>query len=229
MADFDPTTEPDPSRPGCEAGQAALQRLLDGEPAWDAPEAAAHREQCADCREELTLARSLARLPADAVVPPGLADRVVHRSMAARRRRQFVRYAGVGVALAASVLAAVLVIRPGPEPGPEPAPTVALVPPDPEPNPPTAPTRPLGEAVGEVRDALVQLTSRTANGPRERIGPLLPAPRMPGGPDTTDDLRPLADARTGAARSVEPIAESARRAVNFFLRAADPPDRASQP
>ena len=40
-----------------------------------------------------------------------------------------------------------------------------------------------------------------------------------------EGLEPLADARTGAARSVEPIRDSARRAVNFFLRAADPPSR----
>ena len=228
MADFDPIAEADPTRPGCEAGQTALQRLLDGEPAWDSPDAAAHREQCPDCRDELSLARSMARLPANAVVPAGLADRVVQRSVAAHRLRQLVRYVGVGVALAASVLVAVLVIGPGKEPGPdrEPAPSFAQAPPSPEPGPPP---RPLAEAVGEVRDALVQLTSRTANEPRERFGQLLPAPKLPGPPDAADDLQPLADARTGAARSVEPIAESARRAVNFFLRAADPPDRDSQP
>jgi hypothetical protein len=37
----------------------------------------------------------------------------------------------------------------------------------------------------------------------------------------------LADARTGAAKSVEPLRNSARRAVNLFLRAADPPNRAA--
>ena len=42
-------------------------------------------------------------------------------------------------------------------------------------------------------------------------------------PEPDERLEPLADARTGATRSMEPFAESARRAVNFFLKAADPP------
>src|SRR2546423_4111111 len=99
MTDFDPIAEPDPARPGCERGQSALQRLLDGDPNWDSPEAAAHRAACADCREELALARSMARLPATVTVPAGLTDRIVRRAISARRRRNMARIAGVGAAL----------------------------------------------------------------------------------------------------------------------------------
>lgn len=227
MSDLDPITDPDPARPGCAAGQAALQRLLDGEPAWDTPEAAAHRASCTDCREELALAGSLARLPADVVVPAGLTDRVVSSAVAAHRRRRVLRYGGIGVALAASVLVAVVAFRPWETKEPQPGP-VAVLPPKPEPVPPQpapAPPKPLGESVAEARDALVSLTKRTANETRDQSALLVPAPKMPEPTDPAEGLEPLADARTGAARSVEPIAGSARRAFNFFLKAADPPDR----
>jgi hypothetical protein len=227
MTDFDPTAEPDPARPGCEAGQSALQRLLDGEPHWDAPEAAAHRAACADCREELALARTLARLPAEVVVPAGFADRTVRAALRARRRRRSLQVAGAGLALAASLLVVVLVNRPRPGPAPDDSRLVVVVP-GPNQDVATAtPEKPLGEAVSEARDAIVQLTKRTATEPGERIGRLLPSPpTLPGGPDAGDELQPLADARTGAARSVEPIRQSARRAVYFFLRTSEPPDRA---
>ena len=230
MADFDPTTEPDRTRPGCEQGQAALQRLLDGETAWDTPEAAAHRARCTDCREELTLARSFGRLATDVVVPASLTDRVLTKSVQAHRSRRARGYLLVAGALAASVLVVAIVTWPWSEPRPEPGPSVVLIPQPPSPTPPDTPQgRPLGESVSEARDALVSLTRRTANEPGERIGQLLPTPKVPGGPDAGADLQPLADARSGAARSVEPITDSARRAMNFLLRAADPPDRDTQP
>lgn len=229
MTDFDPTTDPDPARPGCEPGQSALQRLLDGEAAWDSPAAAAHRAACADCREELALARSMIRLPPDVIVPVGLTDRVLSAAGQAHRRRRLARYAGAGAALAASVLVVWLARPPRAVNPPDNGNAVAAVPPpradDPAPHP-AAPQKPLGEAVSEARDALVTLTRRTTSEPGERIGWLIPAPKLSNGPEAGDELQPLADARTGAARSVEPIRDSARRAVNFFIRAADPPDRA---
>jgi hypothetical protein len=225
MTDFDPIAEPDPARPGCEPGRSALQRLLDGEPSWDSSEAAAHRTACADCREELALARSMVRLPAAVTVPVGLADRTLGAALAARRRRRAFGFAGAGMALAASVVIVVLANRPRPAPTPEPGP-VAVVP---GPNPEVAvavPPKPLSEAVSEARDAIVRLTKRTTTEPGERIGRLLPNPTLKGAEDDGDQLQPLADARSGAARSMDPIRQSARRAVNLFLRAAEPPDRA---
>jgi hypothetical protein len=225
MTDFDPTTEPDPARPGCAAGQSALQRLLDGEPNWDAPEAAAHRAACADCRDELALARPMARLRTEIAAPAGLADRTLRAALVARRRRVLLRAAGVGTALAASVLAAVIITRPRPGPVPDAAPIV-VTPGATQDMAASRPEKPLGEAVSEAREAIVQLTRRTTSEPGERIGWFLPNPTLPQGPDPGDDLQPLDDARRGAARSVDPIRQSARRAVNLFLRAAEPPDRA---
>ena len=84
------------------------------------------------------------------------------------------------------------------------------------------PQKPLGESVSEARDALVSLTKRTASETRDQSALLLPNPKMPESPATSDGLEPLADARTGAARSVEPFRDSARRALSFFARAAEP-------
>jgi hypothetical protein len=218
MNELDPIAD-DPTRPGCEAGQAALQRLLDSEAAWDTPDAAAHRATCADCREELALARTFAALPAPVTVPSELATRV-HRSVArADRLRRFIRFAGPSVALAASVLVAVFVLQPAPQTITE-VRTVARLP-----EPKQSPQRKLGESVSEARDAIVALTRRTADETRETSSTLIPNPKLGNMPDTGEGLSPLADAQAGAVRSVEPLTSSARRALNLFLRAADPPNK----
>ena len=233
MTDFDANTEPDPARRDCALAQAALQRLLDREAEWDTPEAAAHRGGCADCRDELTLARSMSRVFAPVVVPSELSARVLKASVSAHRRRQRIRWAGAALALAASVLIAVIALRPGPTPSPTPSPiadrepTPVVVIPLHQQNdtPELVKEKPLGESVSEAADAIVSLTRRTASEPKERITVLLPEPRLPGPGQPDERLDPLADAGTGAARSVEPLKDSARRALNFFVRAADPPAR----
>jgi hypothetical protein len=87
------------------------------------------------------------------------------------------------------------------------------------------PARPLGEAVAEARDALVSLTRRTADETRATSVALVPSPKLADAPPADEGLAPLADAQAGAARSVEPIKTSARRALNLFLRAADPANK----
>jgi hypothetical protein len=221
MTDFDPATEPDPARPACEPGQAALQRLLDGEANWDSPEAAAHRATCLPCREELALARSLGSLATPVIVPAELTGRVLGAAITSHRRRRFVRYAGVGAALAASVLAVAFALQPGPQTITETQTMAAVARPMDE----ADASRPLGEAVAEARDALVALTRRTAAETQATSATLIPNPTLPDMPDTGEGLEPLADAQAGAARSVEPIQTSARRALNLFLRAADPPNK----
>jgi hypothetical protein len=83
--------------------------------------------------------------------------------------------------------------------------------------------------MSEARDAIVQLTRRAATETRDTPAGLIPSPTLTTDvPDPSGGLEPLADARAGAARSVEPMRNSARRAMNLFLRAADPPNRAVQ-
>ena len=216
MTDRDPIT--DPARPGCDAARDALQRLLDGEPEWDRPEAAAHRAACVDCREELALARLLPGAMAGPVFPSDLTGRLVAAARARHRRGQLLRYAGAGAALAASVVVAATALQPARQTVTE----TRYVASAPRPRDEPPPAKPLGEAVSEARDALVSLTRRTADETRATSVALVPSPRLPDVPAAEGGLDPLADAQAGAARSVEPIKTSARRALNLFLRAADP-------
>jgi hypothetical protein len=172
----------------------------------------------------LMLARSFSGSPA-AVVPAELAPRILRASLQAHRRRRIGRWAAASLALAASVVIAIVALRPPQPVQPNPGPVVVVVPPKVEPEPPISPQKPLGNSVAEARDAFVSLTVRTASEPRDRISQLLPDPKMPEQSDKSEGLEPLADAGNGAARSVEPLRESAGRAVNFFLRAASPPSR----
>lgn len=219
MTDLDPTT--DPARPCCEPTQAALHRLLDGDPAWDSPEAVAHRAGCVPCREELVLARQMAEVLRPPAAPADLAGRVLGVAIASHRQRRVTRYAGLVGALAAAVLVAVVTFQPRPQTVTE-HPTVAAVP---RAKDEFVPNSPLGEAVTDARDALVSLSRRTATETRQTSVSLIPNPKLPDMPGGGDGLEPLADAQAGAARSVDPITTSARRAVNLFLRAADPPNK----
>jgi hypothetical protein len=221
MSEFDPIAD-DPARPGCESGQAALQRLLDGQPDWDTLEAAAHRAACVDCREELRLARSFAAAAAP-IVPSDLAGKVLTAAIGADRRRRYVRYAGVGLALAASVFFAVVALQPPAQAITETR-TIARLP---GPKDTGIPQKPLGTSVLEARDAIVALTRRAAAETRETSATLMPNPKFGALPTAGDGLDPLADARAGAARSVEPLTHSARRALNLFLRAAEPSNKSA--
>jgi hypothetical protein len=77
--------------------------------------------------------------------------------------------------------------------------------------------------MSEARDAIVSAARRTAEETRDQSAMLVPTPKMPDTPTSSGSLESLADARTGAARSVEPIRNSAVRAFDFFVRTADPP------
>lgn len=220
MIDFDLTPENDPSRPRCAPGIAALQRLLDGDATWDTAEAATHRAICVDCREELTLSRSLMQMPDPFVVPSDMANRVVHGAIRSRRQRNVLQRAGVVLALAASVIIVVVLARPTQHVESIPV-TGARVPS----KGPELAKKPLGESVTEARDAIVSLTKRTASETRDRSAQLMPNAKLPDALNADDRLDALADARNGASKSVEPIRDSARRAFNFILRAADPPSR----
>jgi hypothetical protein len=222
MTEFDPTTDRDPARPECAAGQAALQRLLDGDANWDSPEAAAHRAECIACREELALAGVIGR-STNVVVPAELTDRVLKTAVSAHRRRRALRYAGAGLALAASIVIAVVKFQPTQTVESVPGPVAVA--PKVDRQIADGPTKPLGESVSEARDAIVSLANRTATETRDQSTRLMPTPKMPEPPAGDDRLEPLAEARTGAARSVEPIRDSARRAINFFARAAEPSQR----
>jgi hypothetical protein len=131
------------------------------------------------------------------------------------------RYTVVVGALAASIVVAIVAFQPETQTITE-RPSVASTP---QPKSEAVTSKPLGEAVSEARDALVSLTRRTTAETRDSSVSLIPDPKLPDVPGTGDGFEPLADAQAGAARSMEPITTSARRAVNLFIRAADPPNK----
>src|SRR5262249_27722884 len=149
-----------------------------------------------------------------------LTDRVLNTAVSAHRRRGAIRYAGAGLALAASIMLAGGKFQPTQTVVSVPGPVAAA--PKGEPQNANGPTKPPSQSGPEARDAIVSLASRTATETRDQSTKLIPTAKMPETPAGDDRLEPLAEARTGAARSVEPIRDSARRAISYFARAAEP-------
>lgn len=209
----------------CQQYQELLQQRLDGEAAPRGAELDEHIRGCAGCRELDAVAGLLERglkLGSAPRPPESLSGRIVGRVLAdhrksLRRRRQLVAVC----ALAASLLLALLVERNWPRPGIEPVPQPIAK--QPEPTPEREVT--LNQQVGEAGSALAALWSRTADETITAGKVLLPegvpAP-MVEAPTIEPPALPLREATQGVTGSLEPVASSARRAVNMFLRDLPP-------
>jgi hypothetical protein len=154
------------------------------------------------------------------VPPADLAERITSRTVTKRlyrprRRRRVV----VPLALAACLLVALAVRlywsrRPA-DPAPGPGPLVKQ---------PQAPAEPvnLRGSVDQAREAVVALTTRTADeavGQARWLLPQVPTPsrEAPAAP-LEPPVRTLRQAGAGVGAGLEPVAGSARRAVDRFLR-----------
>jgi hypothetical protein len=157
--------------------------------------------------------------------PADLRERVVTRVLADHRTRRR-RWLAVAVGAAAAVLlVAALGVRYWPRPveetprSPEDQRPFVQVP-MPEPVPP-----PLRESVAEASSAVVNLTWRTADeavGPTRMLWPAVTPPALDPPEALAQPLEPPARSLREAGQSVssglEPVANSARRAVGMFLR-----------
>jgi hypothetical protein len=239
-----PHDRPPPTPPyDCAAAAEDMQLLLDGIAAADLPALQAHCNECPECRRQVAAARhllhGLERLPRPSV-PFGLAERA-YRAVRSDRRQRLQRQwlaAGAGLA-AASVLAALFVFSKQQPPAPQGGPSAWEV----AGNPLTAgfeeglhkvpPPAPLRDRLAEAGSAVAELTRRTADETFERTVSLLPRPTLPKPADPTERLEPafqsLAEVGTSAAAGVEPIAASARRAVDLFWREIAPSDMNRKP
>jgi hypothetical protein len=231
----------------CTDCQERLQARLDGE-GVPADEIAAHLATCPECRELEAAARRMQaglRLLTPPVPPGGFAERVTAGVLADRRRRVRRRLAFVGVvtALAASVLV-VLFIAPGDD-GRTPAgwvkreyyavrehyfpwtlsdrslPQLPLsVPPPSE----EAPAPSLNDNMAEATSAVASLARRTAdetvsNG--QLLVPTVPLPMTEPevlGPPLEPPAQSLREAGHGVALGLEPVTNSAVRALDLFRR-----------
>lgn len=208
----------------CLASQEYIQRLLDGQRGRSPAGFADHLHACSECRDmhlaALVLQDGLTSLewPEPS---PDLGPRIVRAVLAERRARR--RWSAATVhrlALAASVvflfLAAALTPR-TPMPTPPPPQAVAVK----QSPPPT-----LRDMADEAREAVTSLTRRTANETVETTRPVVAAVAPPA-PAEVEVPTPLANdslrgVRDGMSSGLQPVTNSARRAVNLFLREVPP-------
>jgi hypothetical protein len=209
----------------CQDYHDSLQRFLDGDGPGDEEPRAEHLAQCADCRSwhaaALRLAAGLRRLPSP-LPPAGLTDRVVAQVLAERRERSAWRRRLTTLALAASLLLASLGgyalwsrLASGGRQPPDSVPEESG-----GSRPPLAQAPSLRESVTEVGALVTSLGRRTMDQSR----PLWPV-MLPPGFDELNFEQPLEppaqgllEAGQGVATGLEPVADSARRALDLFRR-----------
>jgi hypothetical protein len=211
-----------------------LQQWLDGRTRECAPVPSDAPALCPACSDWVAAARRLdrgLRQLTPPAPPPRLADRIVARLAGDHRRRRYRLLFAAGAAAAAAVV--VIAVWHGfhgatpPAPIPVPAP-FAKGRPDADP-PPAVPVS-LRDSVASAGSAVASLTSRTADETMEKTKLLLPVMADPS-LSKIDLQRPIAEptrtlreAGEGVSTTLEPVADSARRAVGLFLRELPPMD-----
>jgi hypothetical protein len=214
----------------CEHCHDRIQQRLDGLDGAEAPEMERHFAECARCAALYAASRRLRgglALLKPAQPPPGLAERLVAAVLADQRRlRRRARLRVVAYALAASLLIAGLsagmyasgwlTIRKAPPQQPivqhE---KLQLEAPKPRPS--------VRESVSDAGSALASLTTRTADetvGQTRLLVPMVTKPSldeidMPPGVEPT---KSYLEAGQGVSVALEPVTDSAQRAVNLFRR-----------
>jgi hypothetical protein len=220
----------------CHDCQEHLQRMLDGEIPDRQSGLEAHLRDCSTCSELRQAARRLqtaVRLIPTPAPPAGLSRRIVDRALADHQGRTRARQRLGILAMAASVLLTLvggyIWLR---QHTPNAHQTVTRN----REVSPTAPSAPsLRDSVVEAGTAVVNLTKRTADDTVEPTRFLwsLPLPRA----DLNDTAlektleppaRSLREASQSVSLGLQPVTNSARRALDLFLRELTPPsDRKS--
>lgn len=211
----------------CPEAQELLQRYLDGETLSDPSALHLHLEACAECRERFAAAkrmRDALRSVPESAVSPAWTERTVTHILTDRRRRLARQRWLAGAALAASMLLMIggyLWLRLA-----EPV-TLAqrTQPPAPVDDSPV-----LTRSVQEARSELAALTDRIADQiteqtqllPAATVLPLEMAPVswMPLERPLSSLAQSLRQSKRGVSAGLDPVANSARRALTFFLRPA---------
>ncbi len=209
----------------CGIAHDILQQSLDGTPI-ESPEWLAHLQQCADCRALASAGRRLQdglRLLTAPLPPPDLAERIVQRVLLERHRARRRRVA-TGLVLAAGLLLA-LTLRfnwYGSPHGPDVAPPEPVAKSNPRTAEQTTPT--LRQSAAELGEVVVELSNETAQetvGQTSRLLSSVPKPLWNGleiRPTLEAPTDPLREAGEGLSEGLEPVAKSARRALDLFLR-----------
>lgn len=210
----------------CTESHDLLQERLDGVPLEDRAALARHLAGCSECRLLHAAAARLEdglRLLGPPRLPSGLMTRIVGQVESDRRRRLAVRRWAVAGSLAAGLLLAVLLgyrtnrAELAKLPPPQSVAPEAVA--QPVPPPPS-----LRDSVVEAGSAMASLTWRTAD---ETVGQTrlllpetIPAPKLTIAEPSAPSTASLRQAGQGMTAALDPMAASARRAVNLFLREA---------
>ncbi|HEY7158597.1 MAG TPA: hypothetical protein VH575_31930 [Gemmataceae bacterium] len=216
----------------CLASHDLLQQDLDGTPI-ESPEWLEHLRGCPDCRALAAAARRLHKglgLLVTPLPPPDLAARIAERVLLDRRRarRRARRRWAVSLALAAGLFVA-LALRldwRGRSAGHESDQSESIVKNE-TPAPPAAEAPTLRESAAELGGAVASLTSQTADETMEQTSWLVPKVTGPVLPKVDlasiePPTRPLREVGEGVSAGLEPVTNSARRAVDLFLRELPP-------
>ncbi len=214
----------------CSFAHEWLQRRLDGESVEESPLWSAHLHECPDCsvlvEAAQRLQQGLQRWP-DPAPPLGLEARIIEAVFLDRRRRMRQRWV-MGLALAAGIVLALIVrfhgmrLSPSIEREPDESASVPVLPKE-----EAAPT--LRDSAAELGEVFTSLTSQTANETVEqtrRWVSQVPSPTLPKVDLLSAEAtaRPLREAGQGVSEGLEPVTNSARRAVGLFLRELPPMD-----
>jgi hypothetical protein len=217
-----------------------LQTFLDGSAIPEREGLQAHLAGCAPCREWFAAAlllREGLRGQSHPPVPVQLTGRILAAVAGQRRRARLRRWSLAGLAAAAAILIAVLMSRPGPQQSfPEPAPEAKLPAPKQHAQPPAELGSPsaasLGQSVREARSAVASLTSGLTAKTREaqRLWSAALDQRSAPGLSVIGELeqplqpaaQSLRESGRGVSVSLAAVTDSARRAVNYFLRELPP-------
>lgn len=212
---------------GCADVHHWLQRRLDGEFREAPAIVERHLASCPRCRAQEAAAQrldwALHRQPLP-VPPAGFARRITVQALADRQRRLRTRQLWIGAALAASLLVvlSLLSFRSRQTPGLSPVvdqPLARLAPPVERPPAPASVDR----NVAEAGSALVGLVNRTRQEALEQgrmlwaTGVSVAAPRADRREPFDPTVQSLRTAGQEVTAGLEPVTDSARRAVRLFL------------
>ncbi len=223
----------------CVECQELLQQRLDGDPIPDRATLDAHVGGCAECRSWHSAVGRLTeglRLLTPPVPREGLSDRIVARVLADRRSSvRWRRRLMVATALAASLLLAALAgyfWNRAPDTGPAAVDVVQDDSPSRRQDAASEQSPSLRESVAEASSAVASLTRRKTDetmGQAQLLWPVVAqAPGLeqpPGGASPLDPpAQSLREAGQGVSAGLEPVANSARRALDLLLREIPPVD-----